>query len=286
MRWMSRSSGPSNVVELHRVCVRRGLELEQRARHRLAVDGHVLLVEMPAARAHEQHRGAFVELVGLVRRRIDEADAAADRVLQVLLAFDDVGPGRRRRVLAIGHEHVGARVEGVDDHLAIDRAGDLDAAVEDLLGQGMHLPVAGAHLRGLGEEVGRPAAIELGLDLTPAARSSSRRLSKRRWSWTRKSRAPPPSTSWSEGVGGAFHAQARRQLRDLGLGRLRRRLAAGWRRVAGRAVRGMARFLALATGLRDLVPGLALRATGFLRWAIAALPLADRLPAHRRPRAS
>ena len=41
-------------------------------------------------------------------------------------------PGRRVRVLEVGHEHLRARVEGVDHHLAVDRAGDLDAAVLQL----------------------------------------------------------------------------------------------------------------------------------------------------------
>ena len=38
-------------------------------------------------------------------------------------------PGRRVRVLEIGHEHFRAGVERVDHHLAIGRPGDLDAAV-------------------------------------------------------------------------------------------------------------------------------------------------------------
>jgi hypothetical protein len=87
---------------------------------------------------------------------------------QVLLALDHVGPGGRRGILAIRHEHVGAAVERVDDHLAVDGPGDLDAAVEDVLGQRRHLPVARPHGGGLGQEVRRPAAVELRLDLLAA----------------------------------------------------------------------------------------------------------------------
>jgi DNA-binding transcriptional LysR family regulator len=38
-------------------------------------------------------------------------------------------PSRAERVLEVGHEHLRAGVQRVDDHLALDRAGDLDAAV-------------------------------------------------------------------------------------------------------------------------------------------------------------
>ena len=135
-------------------------EIEQRPRHRLAVDRHVPLEQMPAARAHEQHRRLVVQLVGLAAIGIDIVDLAADRVGQIVLALDHVGPGRRRGVLEVGHEDVGAAVERVDDHLAVDRPGDLDATVEDVLGQRRHGPVALADLGGLRQEVRLLAGIE------------------------------------------------------------------------------------------------------------------------------
>src|SRR5690606_10123588 len=58
-----------------------------------------------------------------------EVDAPADRVRQVELSLDHVRPGRARRVLEVGEPHLRARVERVDGHLAVGRAGDLDAAV-------------------------------------------------------------------------------------------------------------------------------------------------------------
>ncbi len=42
---------------------------------------------------------------------------------------DDVGPGRRERVLEVGHEDARAGVERVDRHLGLGRPGDLAAAV-------------------------------------------------------------------------------------------------------------------------------------------------------------
>src|SRR3546814_2726433 len=49
---------------------------------------------------------------------------SGDRVAQVELALDQVVPGRRRRVLEVRHEDAGAAVQRVDDHLAVDGAGD------------------------------------------------------------------------------------------------------------------------------------------------------------------
>ena len=111
-------------------------EIEQRARHRLAVDDEMLLGQMPAARPDEQHRRLGAELVVLAGLRVGEVDRPLPAVLEVDLALDDVRPGRRIGVLEVGHEHLRAGVERVDDHLAVDRAGDLDPAVEQVGGIG------------------------------------------------------------------------------------------------------------------------------------------------------
>jgi hypothetical protein len=103
-------------------------EVHEGARYRLAVDEQVLLVEMPAARAHDQGGDGGIQAVGLALRA-GEIDAPRDGIAQVDLALDHVVPGRRHRVLAVGHEHLRAGVQRVDDHLAIGRAGDLDPAI-------------------------------------------------------------------------------------------------------------------------------------------------------------
>ena len=135
-------------------------EIEQAAGHRAAVDLDVLLRQVPAARAHQQHRGLLVEAIGLAAAAIVEGDLAAHRVHQVALAVELVGPGRRGRILEVRHVAGGAGIERVDHHLAVDRAGDLDAAVSQVLGQRRHLPVAGADVRGLFQEVRLLAGIE------------------------------------------------------------------------------------------------------------------------------
>ena len=88
-------------------------------------------------------------------------------VLQVGLALDHVGENGRGRVLEIGHEDLGAGIERIDDHLAIDRAGDLDPPVEKVgrdLGDG---PVAVADRLRVGEKVRQFAGVEVFLALHP-----------------------------------------------------------------------------------------------------------------------
>ena len=102
-------------------------EVEERGRDRLLVHERVPLRQVPAARPDQQRRDFLVQPVRLVRRL--ERDLAAHGVGHIPLPLDDVLPPRRARVLVVGHEDAGARVERVDHHLAVDRAGDLAAAV-------------------------------------------------------------------------------------------------------------------------------------------------------------
>ena len=131
-------------------------EVEQRARHRGAVDLEVALVEMPAARPDEQHRDLLVQRVALLARV--ELDRPVERVREVALPLDAVLPGRRVRVLEVGHEDLRPRVEGVDHHLAVDGARDLDAPVGDLLRERRDAPVSVTDGGSVGQEVGQLAA--------------------------------------------------------------------------------------------------------------------------------
>ena len=133
-------------------------EVEERGRHRPAVDLEVPLLEMPAARAHEQDGDLVVERVALLAGV--ELDRPLEGVGEVPLALDAVLPRGRVRVLEVGHEHLRAGVQGVDHHLSVDRARDLDPPVGDLLRERRDAPVRGAHRRGLGQEVRQLAARE------------------------------------------------------------------------------------------------------------------------------
>ena len=70
-----------------------------------------------------------------------EVDRAVERVAQVELAADHVVPERGVGVLEVGQPDLGARVERVDRHLPVGRAGDLDPAVHQA-GRGRRDPPA------------------------------------------------------------------------------------------------------------------------------------------------
>src|SRR5262249_140063 len=103
-----------------------------------------------------------VERVALLRRL--ERHRAPDALREVPLPLDDVRPGRRARVLEVAHEDLRARVERVDQHLAVGRAGDLDAPVLQVDARRRDLPGA----RGPGHELELRARIPLALALLPA----------------------------------------------------------------------------------------------------------------------
>ena len=118
-------------------------EVEDAARHAFTVDQHMLLVQVPAARTHLQRGDLVVELVRLAV--LLQRERAADGGLQVDLALDLVVPAGRIRIFEVGHVAVRARVERVDDHLGIDRAGDFHAAAVQCLRDRGNLPVAFTH---------------------------------------------------------------------------------------------------------------------------------------------
>ena len=154
------------VEQLLRVVEHVEREVEDAGRDRVAVDQDVLLEQVPAARAHEQGRQVLAERVVLAAAR--QRDGAVDRVAQVDLTLDRVLPGRRVRVLEVGHEHLRAGVQRVDDHLAVHRPGDLGATVLEVGGGGCDLPrrvVADA--LGLGQEVRELAGVQAGGPLYP-----------------------------------------------------------------------------------------------------------------------
>ncbi len=135
-------------------------EVEDRRRSTLAVDQAVLLGQVPAARADDECRRLVIQLVSLTVAGVRITDRPIDRVAQIHLSQQDVFPRRRTRVFEVGHEAFDGRIQRVDDHLAIDRTGDLDAAVLQVGGDFGDPPVVGANGRGLGEEVRDHPVIE------------------------------------------------------------------------------------------------------------------------------
>jgi hypothetical protein len=148
-------------------------KVHEAAEGRLAVDNHVRLGEVPAARPHEQLGGLGVEPVRPAARRVVEGDRAGHGVPQVHLPAHQVLPRRRQRVLKVSlprhvplvsseprklrrhsllrictrassyHEDLGPGVERVDDHLP--RLGwprDLHGPVRDDRRHGRARPAA------------------------------------------------------------------------------------------------------------------------------------------------
>ena len=117
------------------------------------------LGKVEAARPDHQRRQRRRERVALAGLRL-VGNRPADGVHQVGLAADEIRPRRRCGVLEVGHEHVRARVQRVDDHLAIDRPGDFDAPVLQIGGNRADRPLAAAHGGGLGKKIGAGAGVE------------------------------------------------------------------------------------------------------------------------------
>ena len=94
-----------------------------------------------------------------------EGERAARRVGDRRLAGDDVRPRRRERVLEVRHEDLGPGVQGVDHHLRLGRAGDLDPSVVEVGRCRGDRPVRLADV-GRGDEEVRPdAGVQLRLAL-------------------------------------------------------------------------------------------------------------------------
>ena len=137
-------------------------EVEEARADWLAIHGDVLLNQVPAAWPHQQRGYRLVEAVD-APIWIGEGNCAPDRIGAVDLPLDDILPRGRERVLKVGHEDLCARVERVDHHLALGRAGDLDTAVVEIGRGGGNLPGGVAHGLGFGGIGGHLAGVNRGL---------------------------------------------------------------------------------------------------------------------------
>ena len=150
-----------------RVVVKKQSKVEKAPGDWFAIDQHMLLRQMPAARPGHKHGDLLIELV-LFSFGIGEINCAANGVAQIDLTFHHVPPGRRVRVFKIRHEDLCAGIQRVDNHLAIGRPGDFDPAVLDVARDRRTLPVAFADLFRLGQEVEPFALIKPSLPFLPA----------------------------------------------------------------------------------------------------------------------
>ena len=135
-------------------------EIEDTSGHGRAVDVDVRLVKVPTANSNEQDGRFFNQFVGLGGLLVDKGDRAANCGAQVNLAFDQVRPGRRRRILEIRHVDACAGVERIDHHLPIDGSGDLDSPVEQIRRKRSNGPFSVADSPGIRQKIGAFAGVQ------------------------------------------------------------------------------------------------------------------------------
>src|SRR6185312_10035839 len=83
---------------------------------------------MPPSRTDKENRSFLIELV-CFPFRTDEGDAAFYGIAYIDLTLDGSFPRRSMRVFKVGHEHLCARIERIDDHLPVNWTRDLDASL-------------------------------------------------------------------------------------------------------------------------------------------------------------
>ena len=111
-----------------RIVEKQQCEIEDATGYGLAINRHVLFVEVPTARPRHQDGGFVVQLVLLAA--LLQRNRAANRIADVDLSVDHVEPGRAVGVLEVRHEGRGTAIQGIDDHFSISRPGNLDSPVE------------------------------------------------------------------------------------------------------------------------------------------------------------
>jgi len=125
-------------------------------------------VEMPAARTHEQNGCFGIKGVVLAGGLVGKTQGPANSSHEIALPVDHVVPGGGGGIFEIGHERVGAGIERVDDHLGVDRAGDLDPPVQQIGWRRRNLPIALPDRESLCREAeGFLTGVELRLALRP-----------------------------------------------------------------------------------------------------------------------
>jgi hypothetical protein len=125
----------------------------------------MLFRQVPAARPNQQDSCLRIQLVGLTCCWVGVGDGSPHGIAQIDVAVDQIAPGGSVGILEIGHEDARPRIQGVDDHLSINGAGNFDAPVQQVGGQPSHSPVAVADISRLSQEIGAFALIEAPLAL-------------------------------------------------------------------------------------------------------------------------
>ena len=115
---------------------------------------------MQAAHASDQYRRVRFQLVDFAGF-IGVGNGAVNCIVQVDLAVDDFVPAWRQRVFEVRHEHFYVGIKRIDHHLALNRPGDLDPAVTQILRNAADLPVTFTNGSGFRNKSRQFAAIDI-----------------------------------------------------------------------------------------------------------------------------
>ena len=120
---------------------------------------------MPSAWTNQERRDLAVQpVLFAVRARV--LDGPPGGIAEVYLAFDHVPPRWRVRIFEIGHERLGARVQGIDHHLPVRWTRDLYPPVHQVVRDGSDPPRVVPHPPGGLREVERHSLIHPRLALS------------------------------------------------------------------------------------------------------------------------
>src|SRR3954452_17810004 len=124
---------------------------------------------MPPSRTNQESGRLGVQRIAFpIRSPI--FDLSPDRIAQINLALDQISPCRCVGVLEVRHIDAGARIQRVDQHLALGRARDFHAPVLQVTRNGCDGPFRVAYLTGFFEEIWKRAALDLLLALRSRAK--------------------------------------------------------------------------------------------------------------------
>src|SRR5208282_31492 len=123
-------------------------------------------LEMPAPGADHECGDLRVESV-LLAFRGSEPDLPTDRIVNIRLSEYGAHPRRGMGIFEVGHENTSPRIEGVDDHLPVHRASDLNPAICEVGRSGRYGPCLGSDPLCLAREFRSAARREDSLELAP-----------------------------------------------------------------------------------------------------------------------
>src|SRR5438552_8136042 len=122
-------------------------------------------LEIPSAGPDQERRDLAVQpVLFAVRARV--LDGPPGGIAEVYLAFDHVPPRWRVRIFEIGHDRLGARVQGIDHHLPVRGTRDLYPPVHQVVRDGSDPPRVVPHPPGGLREVERLSLIHPRLALS------------------------------------------------------------------------------------------------------------------------